>query len=265
MNNDNEWRTASKKSRRSTKLDTSAIYIDLMTNFKVKEPFTQCNHTDTESLSCPNYHNPSEKRRPPNIYSYIPVLCDYRINCTIPDCRLAHTQNEVSFHPNLYKKYPCKNKNHAGYWLEKHRYTCTFLHDSDPEITDTMRKLALGQTDEYSPLPQHQPLDLTIGHNHESQFTETYQNDVESDYQLEEPISGDTDENKSEEQQQEEEKEQQKRKNNTKKRKKQQKEIERENQLEQLLNSGIAIKTSINGQTPTTNIKKVRRRRKSNQ
>lgn len=85
---------------------------------------------------CVNYHNPNEKRRDPNVFSYSHSMCKFVQTddlmstnlCKNEDkCRFAHTKNEVLYHDKNYKQDKCQD-------LYCRLEFCSFVHEGNEEI-----------------------------------------------------------------------------------------------------------------------------------
>ena len=77
-----------------------------------------CEKVDHKDVTCKYYHNECERRRNPQEYKYLPVMCENIANskgCPIRDkCNYCHTIAEYQYHPDRWKITPCDNEKCEG-------------------------------------------------------------------------------------------------------------------------------------------------------
>ncbi|CAG9310345.1 unnamed protein product [Blepharisma stoltei] len=102
------------------------LHKKIMLEFHTKPCNTKCKEND-----CINYHQSSERRRPPKrmpngLWNYRPRLCNYSDDCDKGDqCTFAHSEDELKYHPLKYKTKNCRF-NDGSCPLGKY---CPFAHD----------------------------------------------------------------------------------------------------------------------------------------
>lgn len=104
----------------------------------------ECQRRNTHNYeTCNSYHQKDDKRRDPYNNYYSSELCSIP-NCDNDFCGYSHNQTEVSFHPTLYKTYPCTTTA-----CSLGRF-CPFLHPK--ELTERVRQ---SQNSEFQNLQQN--------------------------------------------------------------------------------------------------------------
>jgi len=97
--------------------------------FKVKPCVKKSNHN---VKICDYYHHDKDRRRPTNIFTYIPPICPYitrNANCPNGDnCRYAHNKLEQLYHPERYKRKFCLHHPHNIHKCDYGGH-CSFAHN----------------------------------------------------------------------------------------------------------------------------------------
>lgn len=83
------------------------------------------NGTCRYGLLCDFAHDDTELRRNLNQQWYHGVKCE-KNGCDDKECRFAHNDMEIMYHPNIYKSKLCQNNNKAGGCAKKNY--CSFAH-----------------------------------------------------------------------------------------------------------------------------------------
>ena len=118
------------------------------------------NLCDCEKTDCLNAHSPEERRRIPVItetwkWSYFPHKCKQGFSCTKVSCSKSHNDDEVKYHPTVYKTKPCIYPLTDSHVCSNFGLHCPFAHsekdlrsglrpessDSEEEIADLRRSL----------------------------------------------------------------------------------------------------------------------------
>ena len=121
------------------------LHLKYMRNYRVNQCAEDC---DREQ--CMDYHSDQYYRRRPTMtfdgtWNYTPKICKNPQPCKNGDrCRFAHTKEECSYHPLVYKIHDCKfpsiSKGNCSRW----GFHCSYAHtDEDRRLKGTQQKKSL--------------------------------------------------------------------------------------------------------------------------